>query len=269
MTAVEELRSRLASGEPAFGGWSTLGSPLPAEILARVGFDYVCVDLQHGLAGLESAPPALQGIAAAGSVPLVRVPGNEPWLIMRALDLGAFGVIVPLVSTPEEATRAAQAGRYPPDGTRSWGPVRAAAALGATAAERNAAVLCIVMIETVDGVANLEAICSVRGVDAVYVGPSDLGLSHGLSPGPELDAVIARIAETCNRCGVPAGIHTRSGDAARGAVQAGYAFATIASDRDLLARAARLELAAALGREPQGRASTDADLVRAAAAYTG
>jgi 4-hydroxy-2-oxoheptanedioate aldolase len=241
---------------------------MPAEILARLGFDYVCVDLQHGLAGLESAAPALQGVAAGCSAPLARVPGNEPWLIMRMLDLGASGVIVPLVSTPEEATRAAQACRYPPQGTRSWGPVRTAGALGATAPERNAAVLCIVMVETVEGVANLEAICSTPGVDAVYVGPSDLGLSHGLPPGPELDAVISGIAQTCRRCGVPAGIHTRSGAAARAAIDSGYTFTTIATDRDLLARAARAELATALGREPQSRQATDADLVRAAASYT-
>jgi 4-hydroxy-2-oxoheptanedioate aldolase len=268
VTAVDALRSRLAAGGPVFGAWSTLGGPLPAEILARLGFDYVCVDLQHGLAGLESAAPALQGVAAAGSAPLARVPGNEPWLIMRLLDLGASGIIVPLVSTPEEAMRAAQACRYPPEGARSWGPVRTAGAPDATPAERNTAVLCVVMVETVEGVANLETICATPGVDAVYVGPSDLGLSHALPPGPELDTVIAGIAETCRRCGVPAGIHTRSGAAARVAIELGYSFTTIATDRDLLARAARAELAAALGREPESRPAVDADLVRAAASYT-
>jgi len=241
-TALAALRNRLAAGGPVFGTWSTLGGPLPAEILAQLGFDYVCVDLQHGLATLESAPPAIQGIAAAGSVPLVRVPGNEPWLIMRALDLGAFGVVVPLVSTSEEAERAARACRYPPAGNRSWGPVRTAPALGATAEERNEHVLCIAMIETAEGVASLEAICGTPGIDAVYVGPSDLGLSHGLAPGAKLDEVIARIARISRECGVPAGIHTRSG-------------------------AARTELAAALGREPESRPATDADLPRASASY--
>ncbi len=266
-TALAALRDRLAAGGPVFGTWSTLGGPLPAEILAQLGFDYVCVDLQHGLATLESAPPALQGIAAAGSVPLVRVPGNEPWLIMRALDLGASGVVVPLVSTPDEAQRAARACRYPPAGNRSWGPVRTAPGLGATAEERNEHVLCIAMIETVEGVASLEAICGTPGIDAVYVGPSDLGLSHGLAPGAELDEVIARIARISRECGVPAGIHTRSGAAARAAIETGYAFATVSSDRDLLARSARTELAAALGNEPESRPATDADLLRASASY--
>jgi 4-hydroxy-2-oxoheptanedioate aldolase len=268
MTAIEGLRHRLATGGPVFGAWSTLGSPLPAEILAQLGFDYVCVDLQHGLASLESAPPAIQGITAAGSVPFVRVPGNEPWLIMRALDLGSFGVVVPLVSTPEQAARAAAACRYPPDGARSWGPVRTAAALGATATERNEHVLCIGMIETVEGVANLEAICGTPGIDAIYVGPSDLGLSHGLPPGPELDGVIAGIAEVSKRCRVPAGIHARSGESARAAIDAGYTFATVSSDRDLLGRTARAELAAARGSEPEGREASDADLLRASASYT-
>ena len=267
MTALDALRERLAAGGPAFGTWSTLGSPLLPEILAQVSFDYVCVDLQHGVSTLESAPPAVQGIAAAGSVPLVRVPGNEPWLIMRALDLGASGVVVPLVSTPEEAQRAAQACRYPPDGVRSWGPVRTAPGLGVTAGERNEHVLCVAMIETVEGVANLEAICGTPGIDAVYVGPSDLGLSHGLPPGPELDEVIGRIARGARECGVPAGIHTRSGEAARAAIELGYVFATVSSDRDLLARSARMELATALGKEPEARPATDADLPRASASY--
>ena len=145
--------------------------------------------------------------------------------------------------------------------------MRSSAALGATAGERNENVLCFVMIETVEGVASLEAICGTPGVDAVYVGPSDLGLSHGLAPGPELDEVIGRIARTARECGVPAGIHTRSGAAARAAIDAGYVFATVSSDRDLLARSARTELTEALGTEPEGRAATDADLIRASASY--
>jgi 4-hydroxy-2-oxoheptanedioate aldolase len=121
------------------------------------------------------------------------------------------------------------------------------------------------MVETVEAVANLEAICAAPGVDAVYVGPSDLGLSHGLEPGPDLDAVIEGIAAVCKRQEMPAGLHTRSGAAARAAIVAGFSFATIASDRDLLARAARAELREALGREPDATAVSEADLLRAAA----
>ena len=120
------------------------------------------------------------------------------------------------------------------------------------------------MVETVSAVESLDAICETAGVDAVYVGPSDLGLSHGLPPGPELDQVIAGIAETCARHGVPAGLHTRSGGSARTAIGTGFSFATIASDRDLLARSARAELVEALGGEPGGRKVQEADLLRAA-----
>jgi 4-hydroxy-2-oxoheptanedioate aldolase len=250
-----------------YGAWCTLGSPLSVEVLGRLGFTYVCVDLQHGLDGLESAAQSIQAISTTGALPFVRVPANEPWLIGRVLDLGARGVVVPLVSTTAEAARAATACRYPPEGVRSWGAVRTSGSLGATAAERNLGVLCIVMVETVSAVENLEAICGTAGVDAVYVGPSDLGLSHGLPPGSELDQVIAGIAETCARHEVPAGLHTRSGAAARAAIGTGFAFATIASDRDLLARSARAELAEALGGEPDGRKVEEADLLRAAA-YT-
>jgi 4-hydroxy-2-oxoheptanedioate aldolase len=198
-------------------------------------------------------------------MPLLRVPGNEAWLIGRALDLGARGVVVPLVSTPEEATRAARACRYPPDGARSWGAVRSSGELGSVASERNAAVLCIVMIETVQGVENLEAICGTPGVDAVYVGPRDLALDHGLERA-WLDAD-RRGRLDCRRLGLPAGIHTGSGEAARHAIETGFSFATIASDRDLLARAARAELAAALRREPESKPVGDEALLRATGSY--
>lgn len=246
------LRAAWAAGEPVFGAWCATASPIAAEALALAGFGYVTVDLQHGLTGLDTLPPVLQGITAAGGVPIVRVPANEAWLIGRALDLGAHGVIVPLVSSAEEARRAAGACRYPPDGWRSYGPVRTSAALGATTSERNERVTCIVMIETREGVESLEAICAVPGVDAVYIGPTDLGLAHGLPPGPELELVVAHIRDTCRRLGMPAGMHARSGEAGRRYVESGFSFASIASDRELVASAGRGELASALGREPDG-----------------
>jgi 4-hydroxy-2-oxoheptanedioate aldolase len=263
----DSLRRRWQAGQPAFGGWCTIPSALSAEIVGQLGFDWVCVDLQHGLAGLESAAPMLQAISVTGAVPLARVPANEPWLVMRVLDLGASGVVVPLVSSPAEAERAAAACRYPPEGVRSWGPVRTAPALGADAAERNRRVLCLVMVETREGVESLDAICAVPGVDGVYIGPRDLGLSYGLEPGEELDAVVERILTTCRAHGVPAGIHTRSGEAARRYAEAGFLFASVATDRELLAGAARRELAAALGAEPRPAQAAADGLLRAAVSY--
>jgi 4-hydroxy-2-oxoheptanedioate aldolase len=262
----DAIRAKWSAGEPTFGGWCAVPSPLSAEILAQCGFDWVCVDLQHGLAGLESVAPMLQAISISGAAPLVRVPANEPWLIMRALDLGAAGVVVPLVSSPDEAAKAAAACRYPPDGMRSYGPVRTSSPRRIDAAHANTQVLCLVMIETAGGVELLPEICQVPGVDGVYVGPRDLALTHGLSPGEDLDALIARILDTCRRLEIPAGIHTRSGADARAYAEAGFLWAAVASDRELLARIGSAELAAALGRAVSARVP-DEPLLRASVSY--
>lgn len=244
-SAVDRLRAKWRAGEPAFGAWCTLGSDLGAELLARAGFDYVCLDCQHGMWNVESISGAAQAVRTAGSLPLVRVPSGELWLIGRALDLGAAGVIVPLVSSVEEAAAAAASCRYPPEGARSFGPVRTGLDPSATVAERNEQVLCVVMVETEGGVASLEQICELPGVDAVYVGPRDLGLTHGLAPGAEYDALVASIASRARRSGKPAGFHCHTGAAARAAIELGFAFATAVLDADLLPRTAAAELAEA------------------------
>jgi 4-hydroxy-2-oxoheptanedioate aldolase len=257
MTAAE-LRRRWREGGPAYGAWLTIPNPLSVELVALAGFDWVCVDLQHGLGGLEGLAPILQAVSGTGVTPLVRVPGNETWLIGRALDLGAAGVIVPLVESSEETARAVRACRYPPDGSRSYGPVRTAG----TGDDP----LCVVMCETQEGVEHLADISRVSGVDGVYIGPRDLALSYGLDPGPKLDALVVRILATCREHGVPAGIQARSGPAARAYTEQGFAFAAVATDRDLLARASRDELAAALGRDPRPDPPMPG-LLRASASY--
>jgi 4-hydroxy-2-oxoheptanedioate aldolase len=245
--AVGRLRAKWRAGEPAFGAWCTLGSDLGAELLARAGFDYVCLDAQHGMWSVESTSAAAQAVRAAGSVPLVRVPAGELWLIGRALDLGASGVIVPLVSSAEEAAAAAASCRYPPVGGRSFGPIRSGLDPTLTLAERHEQVLCIAMIETAGGVESLEAICAVPGVDAVYVGPRDLGLTHGLEAGPEYDALVASIAARARLAGKPAGFHCYNGAAARAALDTGFTFVTAAMDGELLPRTAAAELTEARG----------------------
>jgi 4-hydroxy-2-oxoheptanedioate aldolase len=234
-----DLRARLAAGEPAYGVWCALDGVLAAEVAARAGVDWACLDFQHGAASFETAGYAFQAISAAGVAPLARVAANDHWLIGRALDFGAAGVIVPMVDGPDEARHAVEAVRYPPEGTRSYGPVRAVA--------HDREPLCIVMCESGRSVETLAEICAVPGVDAVYVGPRDLALSHGLEPGPELERVIERIRVTCTQAGVAAGVHTRSGASARKYVEAGFRLAAVGSDRDLLAHATAAELAAARG----------------------
>jgi 4-hydroxy-2-oxoheptanedioate aldolase len=261
------VRWRWQAGEPAIGAWCSIPSALSAEVVGQAGFDFVCADLQHGLADLGSAAPMLQAISITGADPFVRVPGNEPWLIMRALDLGAIGIVVPLVGSADEAARAARACRYPPAGIRSWGPVRVVSLKATDPAACNERVLCLPMIETPEGVANLEAICSVPGVDGIYVGPSDLALSHGVAPGPDLEELLATIVATARKCGIPAGIHVRSGVAARERAKSGFLFAGIATDRELLWRASLGELAAARGTERETGRPPAEGLLRASVTY--
>src|SRR5437763_12302696 len=151
---MRSLRELWKRGEPAWGGWCTIPSPWAAEVMARAGFDYVTVDMQHGLIGYSDMVTMVQAIHAAATTAIVRVPWNQPDHIMRALDAGAQGVIVPMVNSAEEARAAVGACRYPPDGYRSWGPIRAS--LGVpdyTAGTANRSVVVAIMIETAAGLA--------------------------------------------------------------------------------------------------------------------
>src|SRR5258708_7695986 len=164
-------------------GWLSLSHGFSAEVMARQGFDALCVDLQHGTAEMRDVAPMLQALSQTDTVPVVRVAWNEPAAIMKALDLGAYAIIVPLVNTAEEAAQAVAACRYPPVGMRSNGPVRAVQYGGADyVANANDEIVVMAMIETKQGLANLDAICATPGLDAVYIGPADLSFALGLAP---------------------------------------------------------------------------------------
>ena len=181
--AGKRLRAKWDAGQPAFGMWAGIPTSLTAELAALAGYDYVCVDLQHGLGTEATMVPMFEAIQAGGSVPLARLAWNEPWLIMRALDLGAAGVILPLIDNPREAARGVEACRYPPHGRRSYGPIRAAIVAGTAAPdELGADALCFAMIETRDGLDNLDEIAATPGLDGLYIGPSDLSIALGLPP---------------------------------------------------------------------------------------
>ena len=224
-----------------------------AEIFAGAGVDYVCVDQQHGVIDYDSMVPMFQAIRAEGTAPITRVLSNDPFLIMKALDAGAWGVIVPLVGSAEDAARAVSACRYPPRGMRSYGPVRAAGVVGSGDPEDlGGEVLCLVMVETREGLEKVEQIAATPGLDGIYIGPSDLALSLGLPPTLDIRVdehaeAVRRIREACHKHGIAAGIHCASGKWARRHVDAGFDMVTVATDAALLKAAALGELAVARG----------------------
>src|SRR3990172_8524975 len=166
------LKRPWAQDRPALGGWLTVPSSASAEVFAHAGFDWVCVDSQHGLIDYQVSVDKLRAISTTDAVPIVRVPWNEPGIIMKSLDAGAYGVIVPMVNTRAEAEAAVSYCRYAPRGVRSYGPSRAVLYSGRDYFQHaNDTVLCIVMIETAQAIENLDDILSVAGVDVAYIGP--------------------------------------------------------------------------------------------------
>jgi 4-hydroxy-2-oxoheptanedioate aldolase len=254
----KRLRAKVEAGEPVFGMWAGIPSSLTAELAAAAGYDYVCVDLQHGLSDEATMVTMFQSTQAGGAVPMARLAWNEPWLIMRALDLGAAGVILPLIDNAGEARRAVESCRYPPHGKRSYGPVRAELVMGSTAPdELGADALCIAMIETRDGIENLEEIAATPGLDGLYIGPSDLSIALGLAPGgvvadpsqdrPALAEAIERIRQVCDAHGLIAGMHCGSGAVAQQYASQGFRLLTVGVDTSLYRATIRRELSAARG----------------------
>lgn len=228
----------LESPEPLFGGWCTLPTSFAAELVGNSGVDYAVVDMQHGLTGYSDLVSTLQAISLAEVVPMVRIPFGDHGIAQRALDAGAMGLIFPMINTVHLAEEAVRSCRYPPLGERSYGPIRARLHMDVDTEWVNQQVLCLVQIETKEAMVNLEGILSVSGIDGVYVGPADLALSHGMSPGkssPELDGLLSQIVEACrSHSRVPA-IHTLSGADAKEKVLLGYRMCSIGSDAVWLA----------------------------------
>lgn len=231
------------------GGWCTIGNPYAAEIISRAGYDWVCIDAQHGMVDEAGTVGMLQAIAAAGVPALVRVRWNRPEIIGRALDAGAQGVIVPMVNDPESAAAAVRACRYPPEGQRSFGPARAALqAPDFSAAGANNAAICMVMAETVQATAAIDDIAGVPGVDGVFVGPSDLALTEGLPPDlrraePEHVRRIERVATACEAAEITAGIFAGAADTAKFWRERGYRMLATHADAMLLRLGAHALLA--------------------------
>jgi 4-hydroxy-2-oxoheptanedioate aldolase len=253
---TNRLRQRAAS-EACFGAWCTTPSSLSAEVLAGEGFDYVCVDCQHGLIHYDAMWPMLQAMRYADTTPIVRIPFNDTSWFGKALDAGAQGVIVPMVNSRADAERAVAAARYPPLGVRSFGPVRSGMVVGSDPDEVNREVLCIVMIETAEAVEGADQICSTPGVDGIYIGPADLAISLGVGLAKMFEAqvhvdAIDHVRETATGHGLIPGIHTGGGTQARGFADAGFRMCTLASDVTWLRQSAQAELLAARGGRRDG-----------------
>ncbi|MFT5562105.1 MAG: 4-hydroxy-2-oxoheptanedioate aldolase [Candidatus Azotimanducaceae bacterium] len=239
-------------GGQTVGGWLSVGNAFTAESMAHVGFDWLCVDMQHGMIDYQDVKVMLPAISTTKTIPFVRVPWNEPYEIMKVLDAGAYGVIVPLINNRQEAEKAVAACRYPPEGNRSFGPARAAMYGGKNYAEEsNNEIACIAMIETAEGIENLEQIATTKGLDAIYIGPSDLGYGLGLGPmafeDPKHKETVENILAACKKAGIAAGIHTGSLDYSKRYLEMGFNLVTLGTDSAFMGRLARQELRAARG----------------------
>jgi len=247
-----KLKRLWAEGTPTINGWCSIGNAFTAEIMAAQGYDSVTVDVQHGALDYSSVLPMMQAMRASGVVPMARVPWLEPGIIMKVLDAGAYGVICPMVSTAAQAAEFASYLRYPPLGQRSFGPTRVSLAAGADyGSQANGEILGFAMIETAEGMRNLDAIAATPGLDGLYVGPADLtlGLSQGvLAPGfdreePEMIGALQTIVGACKRHGIRAALHCGTPEYASRAIGWGFDMTTVSGDTRLLAAAAGASVA--------------------------
>lgn len=247
-TRVREIWS---AGGRVLNCWLTGPSSVQAEQLAALGYDSFVVDMQHGDVDYREALGIFTAIRASGATPMARVEWNDPGAIMRLLDAGAFGIVCPMVSTRADAEAFVGACRYPPSGYRSCGPVRAALHMdtdvGGYFGAANSEVVAIALIETVEALANLDEILSTPGLDAIYLGPSDLAIAHGGVPaidyfGVEPAARHETVLEAARRHGVRIGLHSITDDDIRYCVGAGADLITVTMDSVALLREATRQL---------------------------
>jgi len=249
------VRARLKRGEPSVGTWLTLPDPVSARLMARVGFDWLTVELEHTPVNLETAAQSFAVIAGSGCVPLARVPWNTGENIKRVLDTGAYGIVVPMVNTRAEAEAAVRAARYQPLGERSIGGQLHAANFDTDPAtyyaRANDEILVVLMAEHIKAIEAAEEIIRVPGIDVIFIGPNDLHNSMGKKPmfdshDKMFTDAVAHILKTAQQCGVAPGIHVLDANAARRRIQEGFQFIAITSEAGMMLAKAQ-EFAAELG----------------------
>ena len=233
------VKRALRAGEPSIGTWLSLGSVAAARFMARAGFPWLTVDMEHSPIGIEQAANLFGAIAEAGCVPLARVPRGTHENIKRVLDAGAWGIVVPMVNTVDEAKLAIAAAKYPPVGNRSIGGGLHALNFDATAGDyykrANDEILVVLQTESPLGVQNAEAIYSLPGVDAIFVGPNDLTFNmktpDGVDPTPDqLEAMLQRVLAAGKKVGTPVGLHVQTIDDVKKRIEQGWQFLAIGSE---------------------------------------
>ena len=236
---VNRVKELWEKEQVAIGGWLSIPSGISTEIMAHQEWDVLTIDMQHALVSVSDMVSMITAISTTDVTPFVRVPWLEPGIIMKALDAGSYGVICPMINTREDAERFVSYCRYAPKGTRSFGPGRAVLYAGNDyVRQANETILTLAMIETQKALNNLEEILKVEGLDAVFVGPSDLGLSLGYTPGnheePVLLEAIEKILEKAKFSGKRAGIYTLTPVYAKRMINLGFDYVVISSDARML-----------------------------------
>ena len=235
------LRETWRAGGAAVNGWLGIPNSFSAETMAHQGWDSLTVDMQHGVIDYQQMVTMLQAISTTNTTPVVRVPWLEPGILMKTLDAGAYGVICPMINTREEAQKLVAYTHYAPQGTRSFGPIRALLYGGADyPTYANDTIVTFAMIETAQALDNLDDILSVEGLDAIYIGPSDLSLALGCTPtfddlDPKAAEAVDHILARAKAHNVVAAIHNGTPEAALKRIAKGFQFVTVSSDARMIA----------------------------------
>jgi 4-hydroxy-2-oxoheptanedioate aldolase len=233
------IKQKLKSGQPSFGTWLSLGDLYATRVLARMGFDWLTLDIEHSAVDWSQAAMIFAAVADAGCVPLARVPEGNHFYIKRVLDAGAWGIVVPMVDTVEQAKLAIAAAKYPPEGNRSVGGGMHAMNFNATAGEyyeqANREILVVLQTESPRGVENAEAIYSLPGVDAIFIGPNDLKFQMRQADGTfpsaaEHEALVQQVIKIGKKVGCPTGIHAMSPESGLERAAQGMQFLAVGSD---------------------------------------
>src|ERR1700745_1886178 len=238
-----------ASGKTVVNAWLAIPSGFSAEMIAQCGFDSVTVHMQPGVQACLSRVQCLQAMSGHPVTPMVRVPWNEPGIIGKVLDGGAYGVICPMVNTKAEAQNLVDSSKYPPRGLGSNGPIRSGmyGSAGTYQATANDEIVLLPMMETRTAVENMESILDVEGISGVYIGPSDLGFSYGLVPKldrdePEILKIYEKIVKECGKRGLNPGIHCSGAEGAVRAINMGFKLVTLSYESGLMMTYAKMQV---------------------------